>query len=75
MMPGIYPRIVSKIFSQKAPARPTSKKTPSGGRRIAIIIFKISMVRFPLVKIIKFRNFKIELKKTNSKNRSTDCNE
>lgn len=45
-MPGIYPRIVSKIFSQKAPVKPTSKKTPSGGRMIAKMIFKISIEVF-----------------------------
>ena len=37
-MPGIYPRSVKRIFSQKAPLNPTWRKTPSGGKSIAIKI-------------------------------------
>jgi len=43
IIPGIYPRMVSNIFNQKSPVKPTSKKTPSGGRSIAKMIFKISI--------------------------------
>ena len=34
-MPGRKPNRVSKMLSQKWPVRPTSKKTPKGGNRIA----------------------------------------
>lgn len=37
MMPGIYPKRVNKIFSQKAPLMPTARKTPNGGRMMANI--------------------------------------
>jgi hypothetical protein len=37
-IPGIKPNSVSKMLSQKWPLRPTSRKTPSGGRIIAKII-------------------------------------
>jgi hypothetical protein len=42
-MPGIYPRSVKRMFSQKAPLNPTWRKTPSGGNSIAIKIRTRSM--------------------------------
>jgi putative component of membrane protein insertase Oxa1/YidC/SpoIIIJ protein YidD len=42
MMPGMYPKRVSKMFSQKCHLNPTCKNTPSGGNRIARRILKMS---------------------------------
>ena len=38
MIPGKNPSSVSRMFSQKWPFRPTSRNTPSGGRKIAAIV-------------------------------------
>jgi hypothetical protein len=44
IMPGIYPNKVNRIFSQNAPARPTCRKTPKGGSKIAINILSKSII-------------------------------
>ena len=50
--PGKYPRIVKRMFSRKWPARPSSKRTPSGGRTKAqISLIKVS-TRPPNIKIV-----------------------
>ncbi len=41
IMPGIKPKIVSKILSQKAGRIPTVRKTPNGGSMMANIIFRM----------------------------------
>ncbi len=45
-MPGMYPKIVSRMLSQKCRPKPTVRKTPTGGSRIAKItrmMFKIRL--------------------------------
>jgi hypothetical protein len=39
----MYPRIVRRILSQKCPVSPTSSATPTGGSRMAKMIFARSM--------------------------------
>lgn len=45
MIPGKYPRIVSRMFRKKWKEKPTCKKTPTGGRMIASSIRTMS--KFP----------------------------
>ncbi len=44
MIPGIYPKSVKRILSQKCFPMPTCRKTPSGGRRIEIRILTSSII-------------------------------
>jgi len=43
-MPGRKPKMVRRMFSQKAGLIPTVKKTPRGGRIIAKIILRMLMI-------------------------------
>ena len=41
-LPGIYPKIVNKMLMKKSAQHPFSKKTPSGGNKIAKRTLQIS---------------------------------
>jgi len=41
-IPGRYPRIVNRTLIQKSAVHPLSRKTPRGGRMMAMMILQIS---------------------------------
>lgn len=45
IMPGMYPRMVSRMLMSKSAPQPRSRKTPRGGRMMARMILQISLLR------------------------------
>lgn len=43
MIPGMYPRMVSKMLMKKSALHPRSRKTPRGGRMMAMMILQMSL--------------------------------
>jgi len=55
MIPGMYPRMVRQILIKRSAPQPRSKNTPSGGRRIAQMIEKISLPAPAIVAFVENR--------------------